>query len=730
MDRNNVIQAKLGFNASVHPVFIDVDVIAYIQGRNQLILHQIQRQSNHCYNRILPWMLPAACEKGFEHGDIRYLASDPKHKLLAIGTYEKVIIYRWSFEDGYQLQNLHVLNMQYCLAVSCENEIVVCMDCENNGYNEKKSVNIVTWSSSTNEVGKIHLGFPISNNDLIMPKDNLLTVGSSAYFIAHQSQIVRCEISTVETSKDQWSFSARSINVSAFQTGEVITSCTIIRGIDSQLDIICLGTSMGNIIQIFEDGEKLLATFEVDRDEIKTMSSLQGISGFLAGTTNGCIQMYVALDNDSTKYCCCKRWMIEEEDESSISYLSSSCLQNVFLTVSAEANHLYWIVYDGNNSLLRGISSDGIVPRQLKLRNNCIVQGHRGEIFGVDTSITRPIVASIGSDQTLRLWDYTLNAPLIYKKYPDRFSHAIAIHPNGLYLVVGFQDKVMIHGILVDDVVINCSIPVKNSFIARFSHGGHQLAIANNSNISIYDPYSMAKLVELCGHIGIVFHVSWTPDDSLISTIGKEGAIYMWSTTTYTRIGETSCTRNPTSCATDTNGVSWIVEDGGKTLLSAKLPDTILHSDAVNEGFQYGSLNRYSNGIILSCHRINEPVCHLQCRRGDDTKTILTHYESISHLCITDDQKVLLFIDKAGIVTVVSMEKVDPSFVFQRFPTERSSLISAVSLKTMNDTNKMLSEKINELNIQNEYQERLKLKLRKDKVSLLNSAYLRFNVKK
>lgn len=80
---------------------------------------------------------------------------------------------------------------------------------------------------------------------------------------------------------------------------------------------------------------------------------------------------------------------------------------------------------------------------------------HSKPIFGLDVCIKKELVATCSSDRTVRLWSYTstnmFQSELCYSS--DQEAHAIAFHPSGLHLVVGFSDNVRMMNILDKQLV-------------------------------------------------------------------------------------------------------------------------------------------------------------------------------------------------------------------------------------------------------------------------------------
>ena len=102
------------------------------------------------------------------------------------------------------------------------------------------------------------------------------------------------------------------------------------------------------------------------------------------------------------------------------------------------------------------------------------------------------------------------------------------MHPSGLFLLVGFSEKLRIMNILIDDirtskefmirgcrevwyihvfVITNAHISYFLYIQCSFSNGGHLFAAANANLIQIYSTFSYENTANLKGHNGKVVHV-------------------------------------------------------------------------------------------------------------------------------------------------------------------------------------------------------------------------------
>ncbi|KAJ3190576.1 Cilia- and flagella-associated protein 57 [Irineochytrium annulatum] len=153
---------------------------------------------------------------------------------------------------------------------------------------------------------------------------------------------------------------------------------------------------------------------------------------------------------------------------------------------------------------------------------------HHGQITGMDTCIRKPLIVTCSSDRSVRVWNYLESTSELVKTFPEE-AFSVAIHPSGLYILVGFSDKLRLMNLLIDDIRSFREFTVRGCRECRFSNGGQYFAAVHGNTIQIYSTWNFENLGNLKGHNGKVRSLSWSPDDSKIVSAGMDGAIYDWS---------------------------------------------------------------------------------------------------------------------------------------------------------------------------------------------------------
>ncbi|KAJ3330947.1 Cilia- and flagella-associated protein 57 [Blyttiomyces sp. JEL0837] len=153
---------------------------------------------------------------------------------------------------------------------------------------------------------------------------------------------------------------------------------------------------------------------------------------------------------------------------------------------------------------------------------------HHGQITGMDTCIRKPLIATCSSDRSVCIWNFQ-ESNLELVKYFSEEAFSVAIHPSGLYILVGFSDKLRLMNLLIDDIRSFREFTVRGCRECRFSNGGQYFAAVHGNTIQIYSTWSFENLGNLKGHNGKVRSIHWSVDDSKIISAGMDGAIYDWA---------------------------------------------------------------------------------------------------------------------------------------------------------------------------------------------------------
>ncbi|EGI57209.1 WD repeat-containing protein 65, partial [Acromyrmex echinatior] len=174
-------------------------------------------------------------------------------------------------------------------------------------------------------------------------------------------------------------------------------------------------------------------------------------------------------------------------------------------------------------------------PQEMQIMGQLL---HHGPISDLSMCAWKPVFMTCGEfDHSVRLWDFETESLIMLKQYDEDIS-SIALHPMGLFCLIGFTDKLRFMSILIDDLLPMHEIAIRNCKIVRFSHNGHLFAAVNGNIIQVYTTISFYNPFILKGHIGKVKALLWSQTDLKILSMGAEGSIYEWNMTSGTRTSE------------------------------------------------------------------------------------------------------------------------------------------------------------------------------------------------
>ncbi|DAZ95763.1 TPA: hypothetical protein N0F65_010265 [Lagenidium giganteum] len=148
-------------------------------------------------------------------------------------------------------------------------------------------------------------------------------------------------------------------------------------------------------------------------------------------------------------------------------------------------------------------------------------------ITGMDVCVRKPILVTCGLDKTVRVWNYLDRTCEVAKQFSEE-AHSASCHPSGLYLLVGFADKLRLMNILMDDIRPFKEFAVKACRECQFSTGGHLFAAVNGNTIQVFNFFTCELVANLRGHNGKVRCLYWNADDSGLISAGMDGAVYQW----------------------------------------------------------------------------------------------------------------------------------------------------------------------------------------------------------
>ena len=244
--------------------------------------------------------------------------------------------------------------------------------------------------------------------------------------------------------------------------------------------------------------------------------------GFVCGCADGILCVFERADDSREIFRCAKVFNIQG-NSSPITNLAVSPSEETLCCVTR--NCQAYTVTLSNTDILK---DDTTTFSLLSTAFHGPGPSGSARINGIDVCIWKPLVATCGDDQTLRIWNYQERTVELIKEY-DEDILSVALHPSGLLAVAGFSDKIRLVSLLMDDVRTVREFPViKGCRECGFAHGGHLFAIANHAVVQIYNTYACEVVATLRGHNGKVQSIQWARNDRKLATAGADGMVFVW----------------------------------------------------------------------------------------------------------------------------------------------------------------------------------------------------------
>ncbi len=157
----------------------------------------------------------------------------------------------------------------------------------------------------------------------------------------------------------------------------------------------------------------------------------------VVGGAPGAIHIFEPDINDTLKE---KEKIALPDIESHAVKMASSPNEGAIL-VETSTNHIHKLTF-----------SEFDIAKQETLKFEHFTNGfHFGPISGLDICIRKPIIITCSQDKSVRICNYLTGKVEIVKYFGEEI-YSIALHPSGLYALVGFADKLRLYNILMDDL--------------------------------------------------------------------------------------------------------------------------------------------------------------------------------------------------------------------------------------------------------------------------------------
>lgn len=351
---------------------------------------------------------------------------------------------------------------------------------------------------------------------------------------------------------------------------------------------------------------------------------------------------------------------------------------------------------------------------------------HSGQVTGLDVCMRKPLVATCSTDRSIRVWNYENCNLELYKEFAEE-AYSIALHPSGLYVCVGFSDKLRLMNLLIDDIRTFKEFPIRGCKECSFSHGGHFFAAVNSTVISIYSSTTFENISNLKGHIGKVRSVVWTADDSKIVSCGMDGAVYEWDPVNGKRINESvlkSCSYAGVAVTPD--GKTTFAVGSDKTI--KEISDSTILRDVPLEDATLSAVALSHSGRMLFAGTADGTLRSLKfpLTVPGEWQELQGHGKQILKMKITFDDLYLVTVSEDSTVMMWKIQDREGRTLKREkdIGWAEEILITKSDLEDKNATMRELQQRVEELKMENDYQLRLKDMNYNDKIKELTEKFI------
>ena len=146
-------------------------------------------------------------------------------------------------------------------------------------------------------------------------------------------------------------------------------------------------------------------------------------------------------------------------------------------------------------------------------------------IKGLSVSTGKELICSYGNDKSVRIWTYSRNCKGVAEQQFSETPLAVAIHPTGYQIAVGFENSIKVFYLLYDSLSHAFAI-CKRCEAISYSPCGKYLAFGQNNSVWIYDPYTLTSLYPLQGHTGVPVSLKWRKE--VLTSVCSNGTVHIW----------------------------------------------------------------------------------------------------------------------------------------------------------------------------------------------------------
>lgn len=469
-------------------------------------------------------------------------------------------------------------------------------------------------------------------------------------------------------------------------------------------DRVIVTNDQGDLFIVENEDYKLLSCSPSDGLPIHSITSTSS-GGFICGADNGVVTVYEPSDDQEELYTMKHKLQVDNIDDLfSSDELSVKAMafddQTEVLSLITRAGFLTYVHLASNDfedSVVDGSSAGSFRFSPLSL------PFHSSTITGLDICIRKPFIATCGLDMTVRLFNYQKSSMMVCQKFASE-AHSVALHPSGLFCVVGFADKLRFMKILGSKLIEEKSFATRKCEEVRFSHGGHLFAAVNGTYVTVYHSYTLQLMYNLRGHTSRIKSVYWKPEDTHLVTVGIDGNVFEFQLKNEKRVNDSQVKHCQFSAvATDGKSIYACGNDGQLR----QFQDSIAQNEypTGEQSMMALELARQQKYLFGGMDDGSVRVYHLSSLDEFEDQ-VAVHEKPVSRIALSHQENLLVSISQESMFVYEINHEGHHAAADTRFSEE--ILISVQDLQEKNDQIKRLEQMFSELKSDNDYEERKK----------------------
>ena len=281
---------------------------------------------------------------------------------------------------------------------------------------------------------------------------------------------------------------------------------------------------------------------------------------------------------------------------------------------------------------------------------------HNGAILSCSTCCRRPLVATCGEDKTIRIWNYLDNSLEIIKEFQENI-YSVSLHPDGLSILIGFGDKLKLFGIFYDDIRFIKDFSIRGCRCVKFSNGGNLFAAVNGSKIQIYSTLTFLSINTLHRHSAGVHSLIWGESDTVIASVGNDGAMYIHRQDINNRDENYTTTQIQYYSITSMPDFSSIFICGSDKSIKEIQNGQPIHD--IMFPIQHTQLIMSNNGQMLFSGTKDGKIFSHSLPLGGERISLNCHTSSITSMSISFDDSLLFTTGEDGVLSIFNIRDKD-----------------------------------------------------------------------